>query len=329
MAKTTSAANPSTPLSEGADVAFDLNRIIPFVAVAEELSFSRAAKRLAVDHTWLSRQISQLEKQLGFALFFRNTRNVQLSPQGESFLAHAQEIVNAAVRAGEIARQLARRHDATFTFGVMPFTYWVPARNWIIGQLESRAPDATINIVPKVPDALIEDVVNGVVDAAIIDGSRNIPSQLHSHTIHKSLPGLLVPADDDLAGKSVIRPGDLKGRRIAVNDPSLWPGHNAFYASMKAAGAIPVVVPEGRRAMAFYARRQGLIFVTFSWPYGELGNKGDFVYKQLNPPLDVMEYVVVARPENASPLGRIFWNLVTSVDPDQPDALAGGHRAFP
>lgn len=307
--------------TEEAEVTFDLNRIIPFVIVAEELSFTRAAKRLLVDHTWLSRQISQLEKQFGFALFFRNTRNVQLSPEGESFLPYAREIMTAAMHASEGVAELARQREATFTFGVMPFTYWIPARNWIIREFESRAPAARINIVPKPPDALIEDVVNGVIDAAILDNARYIPPTLQSHVIHRTQPGLLVPVDDPLAAYPVIQPSDLKGRQIAVNDPSLWPGHHAFYGSIKDAGAIPVIVPEGRRAMAFYARRQHLIFVTFSWPHGELANRKDFIYKQLSPPLATMEYILLSRRENPSVVGRLFWELVESVDPDHGDPI--------
>lgn len=309
--------NGAHQLPDPAAVSFDLNRIIPFVILAEELSFTRAAKRLIVDHTWLSRQIGHLEKQLGFVLFFRNTRNVQLSPEGKEFLSYAQDVMSAVLRAEGGLAQLARQRDATFTFGVMPFTYWIPARNWIIRELESRAPGAAINIVPKGPEELIEDAANGTIDAAILDSSRPLPATLRSHVIHRAQPGLLVPAEDELALQPIIEASDLKGRQIAVNDPSLWPGHHTFYACLKEAGAVPVIIPEGRRAMAFYARREKLIFVTFSWPHSDLVGRRDFVFKLVSPPLDIMEYIVISRQEDTSAIGMLFWRLVTSISTDR------------
>ena len=57
----------------------NLDRLIRFAVVAKEMSFSKAARRLNVDQPWLSRQIQQLEAQLGFALFVRSTRRVSLT----------------------------------------------------------------------------------------------------------------------------------------------------------------------------------------------------------------------------------------------------------
>src|SRR3546814_17438408 len=74
----------------------NLDRLIRFSVVAEEMSFSKAARRLNVDQPWLSRQIQQLEAQMGFPLFVRSTRRVSLTDEGEALFASAQDQIGRA-----------------------------------------------------------------------------------------------------------------------------------------------------------------------------------------------------------------------------------------
>src|ERR1700730_18903195 len=76
-----------------------------FVAVAEELHFSKAAKRLHISQPPLSRQIQALERKLEVQLLRRKTRTVELTLPGELFLADAREILNHLDRASFAAKQ--------------------------------------------------------------------------------------------------------------------------------------------------------------------------------------------------------------------------------
>ncbi|TDB82433.1 LysR family transcriptional regulator [Micromonospora sp. KC721] len=87
-----------------------------FVAVADELHFTRAAERLFVSQPALSKQIRALERRLGFSLFSRQTRSVRLTPAGEAFLPAAREAIAAFARGLEAARVLADQR--VFTVGM-------------------------------------------------------------------------------------------------------------------------------------------------------------------------------------------------------------------
>lgn len=74
----------------------ELRHLAAFVAVAEELHFGRAAERLHVDRSPLSRRVRALERELGARLFERSTRSVALTSQGQALLDHARRLLESA-----------------------------------------------------------------------------------------------------------------------------------------------------------------------------------------------------------------------------------------
>jgi molybdenum-dependent DNA-binding transcriptional regulator ModE len=78
-----------------------------FVAVAEELSFTRAARRLHLSQSGLSRRVAMLEKLSGQPLVSRTTRRTALTPAGEAFLPHVRSVLLAAQAAQEALRCFA------------------------------------------------------------------------------------------------------------------------------------------------------------------------------------------------------------------------------
>ncbi|MGB9660770.1 MAG: LysR family transcriptional regulator [Moorellaceae bacterium] len=84
-----------------------LHQLECFIAVAEHMSFTKAAESLLIAQSALSHQISRLEKKIGAPLFFRDRRSVRLTPAGEVFLPEAIRIVNSYQEALQKAREAA------------------------------------------------------------------------------------------------------------------------------------------------------------------------------------------------------------------------------
>jgi len=88
-----------------------------FVAVAEEGQITRAAAKLHVAQPALSQAIASLESELGFAVFERHARGVNLTPAGETFLVKAREALGAEMDAAQTAQWLSRTANGTIEFG--------------------------------------------------------------------------------------------------------------------------------------------------------------------------------------------------------------------
>src|ERR1041384_2675104 len=95
----------------------ELRHLRYFVAVAEEHSFVQAARRLRVAQPALSRQIRDLETEVGVALFHRLPRGVRLTPAGETFLTDARCTLEIAARAIATARRASVVGETVLNFG--------------------------------------------------------------------------------------------------------------------------------------------------------------------------------------------------------------------
>jgi DNA-binding transcriptional LysR family regulator len=95
----------------------ELRHLRYFVAVAEELSFRRAADRLNVSHPALSQQIQDLEDELGFKLFDRNSRQVELTEVGRVFPGGTQRAIQAAKQAVTLAQEAAKGERGRLIIG--------------------------------------------------------------------------------------------------------------------------------------------------------------------------------------------------------------------
>jgi DNA-binding transcriptional LysR family regulator len=254
-----------------------LERILRFVAVAEEMSFTRAAERLGVDQAWLSRQIRQLEDQLGFSLFERTTRKVTLTNEGARFLTEASSLVDVNDRINKCARMIYSELHNDLRVGVSPSYFWLPERDRLFADFKRRFPQAQTSIKAAFTPKLIQGLQARRLDVALTTPFENAPD-LEYVAIHRSRPGLLIPAEAPLAKRESLKLADLKGVAMAV--PTQRENPISFanqWEPFIAAGVVPHEVAEGRLAIMHHAVRERLLMLGYEAE--QLVGISDFVFR--------------------------------------------------
>ncbi|SDS56547.1 LysR substrate-binding domain-containing protein [Bradyrhizobium canariense] len=139
-----------------------------FIAVAEELSFSRAAKRLNVSQPPLSVQIRALETEVGVSLFTRNRRKVELTPAGELLLEHARRTVAHLEHTADIVRRAGRGEAGIIR---LAFTGSVPMRESfarLLRTFRGRYPDIRIELQHMTTGRQFEALTDDQIDLGIL-----------------------------------------------------------------------------------------------------------------------------------------------------------------
>lgn len=145
----------------------ELRHLRYFVAVAEALNFTKAATRMRVAQPALSRQISDLEDELGVDLLKRTSHGVLLTPEGKLFLEDARVILNHANEAVTKVRALARGEVGELHVGfVAPLDLHVLPR--ALAEFQKTTPGVKVVLQDKGSDELCEDLRSGTLDLAIM-----------------------------------------------------------------------------------------------------------------------------------------------------------------
>lgn len=146
----------------------ELRHLRYFVAVAQTLHFTRAAELLGISQPPLSQQIQRLEHEIGTPLLKRLTRGVELTDAGKTFLADAIEIIQLADHALEKAKGVARGISGQMSLGFASSVAFNPRVFEIIRQFKTRYPALTLMTREENMSLLIQDLQEGLLDAAFI-----------------------------------------------------------------------------------------------------------------------------------------------------------------
>src|SRR5712671_4225942 len=152
----------------------ELRHLRYFMAVGEEQHYGRAAQRLRVAQPALSRQIQDLEQEVGFKLFDRLPRGVKLSAAGKLFLEDASRILRDVNEAAARAARVARGQSGTLRIGFTENASWRGVVPESFRRFRERQPDAELQLTPATSLEQIEAIRSGRLDAGFVFNCRRL-----------------------------------------------------------------------------------------------------------------------------------------------------------
>ncbi|HSY92589.1 MAG TPA: LysR family transcriptional regulator [Candidatus Binatus sp.] len=193
----------------------ELRHLRYLVAVADAGSLTVAAEqRLHTSQPSLSRQIRDLEGEVGAKLLTRRARGIALTPAGRVFLDHARVVLSQAEAAGEAARRAVHPAKPCFSMGFLTGheLTWMPEALRI---LRDELPNIDVMISSQYSPLVAEGLSNGKIDAAFLRKERALPD-LAFRPLMKEPLVVILPSDHRLAALKAISPRDLVGETFVI-----------------------------------------------------------------------------------------------------------------
>ena len=188
----------------------ELRHLRYFVSVAEAGNLRAAAKqKLHTTQPSLSRQIRDLEEEIGAQLLTRSARGIQLTAAGRAFLEHARLVLLQVEAASEAARRVAHPSKPCFTMGFLTGheLKWMPEALRI---LRDELPNIDVMVTSQYSPLLADGLSNGKIDAAFLRREKGLPDLAFRLLVKEPLL-VILPSNHRLAALKSIDAKDLEG----------------------------------------------------------------------------------------------------------------------
>ncbi len=243
----------------------ELHHLYYVTVLAEEKHFLKAAERLYITQPTLSQQISNLEKELGFSLFTRTTKKVELTPEGAEFAKRARKVIREYEHLNNWAARIQKGSDISLRLGASSIT--TPHMTGSISDFISKYPSVEIDLVENWDPELLKMVRDWQVDFALSSYPESgfNSSSLRSFPICREYVCAVVSKNSHLAKKESVTLEELEDSNIvttsknsgltrlmmkAFSDKGLSPTFNMTAVSIEARlalveqGAVTMVLNE-------------------------------------------------------------------------------------
>ena len=300
----------------------ELRRLRYFVAVAEELHFLRAAQRLHIEQSPLSRAIKELEADLGVKLFQRTTRSTRLTRAGEVFLEEARQILAAVAQARASARGAAKgrqgRLAVAFAEGIAH-----PRLSTLLARYRAAADQVELKIVQMSFEHQIRALYSGSLDAGFSFAAvrRN---GIQANTVWSDPVAAVLPARHPLAAKAQI---ELK--EIARDPLVLCGGRSGAdrYAQLDAA----ILAASESPNVVEHAANQEVLLTLVGAGYGvgfvlerqgQTIQRPDIVVRPILSPPVIKTYVLYRAEDSSGPVASFLEHVRTEFEVETAGAIS-------
>ncbi|MDD3402945.1 MAG: LysR family transcriptional regulator [Hespellia sp.] len=263
-----------------------------FLEVANELSFTKAAAALCIAQPPLSRQIQDLEHELGVKLFIRNPKSLKLTEEGLLFKQHAQQILALVDKSTEEIQELKSGLNGTLFLGSVEGYGPKLMSEWIRG-FQKDYPKVYYNLWNGNSDDVTDRLLKGLCDLAIIAEPYNAENLEAIHICREPWVAM-IPADNPLAKE--------KGKKIKLeklaSEELIFPSRNSRIEEIKSWFDEFDTQPVVRCVMsnisnAYELTEQGIGIAIFPASAVEFTDPKKVVIKELTEPGRMASYVLV------------------------------------
>ena len=189
----------------------EMHQVRYFLAVADQLNFTKAAERCHVAQPSLTRAIKLLEDELGGPLFHRERAKTHLSELGRMVRAHLQQVYDEAQAAKRAALDFTKLKKVTLKLGVM-CTIAPTQLTELVGSIQSRNPTVELELTDSSAAELQRRLLDGEIEIAIYaNPSDKIEERLHVMPLFREQMMIVMPANHRLAGKNAVTAEELDG----------------------------------------------------------------------------------------------------------------------
>lgn len=288
----------------------ELRHLRYFVAVAEELSFRRAAERLHLAQPPLSSQIKSLEGELGLRLFDRTTRTVKLTSAGAVFLEEARAILIAADRARQNVRKASQGLIGPLRIGILAPTA-TPRLARILSSFRKKFPAVQFALFELTSVEQLHRLREEQLDVGLLRPPIEF-AELEWRFVEESPMVLAAPSGHRLARKRGITWADFHNEPMVMIHPSLQHSYyDKFLELCAKAGATPVV---GQYANDVHSKMwlisAGFGIAPTTKTIAEVKRPG-LVFRELPEGLPLVQTLLVWKRSNHSPVLRNFLECFT------------------
>jgi DNA-binding transcriptional LysR family regulator len=296
----------------------DLRQFRYFVAVAEELHFTRAAARLNIGQPPLSLQIQAIERELGVTLLKRTRRNVELTAAGQLFLQEARLALLQAERAVQTVTRAAKGEMGTLRMSFVTSAVLVNVFTSAIRAFRTSSPDVHLELRSRTSVKIIDDVLLGTVDLGFTRPaiSTILPSSLVALPIYEDKLMAVLSVDHPLAAKSgPLTVADLKNEMFVLRPRGSGTGfYEQVFDMCAEAGFSPHIVQEAVEATTTLGLVAAGVGITVAPEALRSINVHDVVWRELTDRNVKSRVHLVYNKSNTNPIRERFIQRFTPID---------------